>query len=117
MDPQVAVRLVGDVAIVDMTGRFTLGDGCALLRDTVKQLLESGHKHILISLRGVTYIDSSGLGQMAGCYVTASRIGAQIKILNARSKVSDMLQVTRLFSTIFVIFSDEDEAVRSFQPS
>jgi hypothetical protein len=54
---------------------------------------------------------------MAGCYVTASRIGAQIKILNARSKVSDMLQVTRLFSTIFVIFSDEDEAVRSFQPS
>jgi anti-sigma B factor antagonist len=116
MNSQVAVRLAGDVAIVDMTGRLTLGEGSALLRDTVKQLLDSGRKHILLSLQGVTYIDSSGLGQMAGCYVTASRMGGQLKILNAQSKVNDMLQVTRLF-TLLVTFSDEAEAVRSFQPS
>ena len=116
MMPEIAVRQAGDVAIVDMSGRFTLGDGCVQLRDTVKELLESGRKHILLSLQGVTYIDSSGLGQMAGCYVTASRLGGQLKILNTQSKVNDMLQVTRLF-TLFVTFSDEGEAVRSFQPS
>ena len=113
MNSQVAVRLAGDVAIVDMTGRLTLGEGSALLRDTVKQLLDSGRKHILLSLQGVTYIDSSGLGQLAGCYVTASRLGGQLKILTAQGKVHDMLQVTRLF-TVFVTFSDEAEAIRSF---
>jgi anti-sigma B factor antagonist len=116
MMPVVAVRSVDNVAIVDMAGRFTLGDGCALLRDTVKELLESGRKNILLNLQGVTYIDSSGLGQMAGCYVTASRMGGQMKILNAESRVNDMLQVTRLYS-LFVAFSDEAEAVHSFQPS
>jgi len=113
MNPEVAVRLVDNVALVDMTGRLTLGEGCNLLRDTVKELLESGRKCIVISLRGVTYIDSSGLGQLAGCYVTASRMGGQLKILNGPGKVNDMLQVTRLF-TVFVTFSDEAEAIRSF---
>jgi len=107
------VRLVSNVAIVDMSGRFTIGEGCSLLRDTVKELLESGRKDILLSLQGVTYIDSCGLGQLAGCYVTASRMGGQLKILNAPGKVSDMLHVTRLF-TVFVTFSDEAEAIRSF---
>lgn len=113
MNPEVAVRLVGDVAIVDMTGRFTIGEGCSLLRDAVKELLESGNRHILLSLKGVTYMDSCGLGQLAGCYATASRMGGQLKILNAQGKVNDMLQVTRLF-TVFVTFSDEAEAIRSF---
>ncbi len=113
MNPEAAVRLVGSVAIVDMTGRFTLGEGCSLLRDTVKELLESGRKHILLSLKGVTYIDSSGLGELAACYVTASRMGGQLKILNAQGKVHDVLQVTRLF-TVFVSFADEAEAIRSF---
>jgi anti-sigma B factor antagonist len=115
MNPEVAVavRHVGNVALVDMTGRLTLGEGCSLLRDTVKELLESGRKHILLSLKGMTYIDSSGLGQLAGCYVTASRLGGQLKILTAQGKVHDMLQVTRLF-TVFVTFSDEAEAIRSF---
>jgi anti-sigma B factor antagonist len=113
MHPEVAVRLVGNVAVVDMTGRLTLDEGCSLLRESVKELLESGRKHILLSLKGVTYIDSCGLGQLAGCYVTASRMGGQLKILNGQGKVNDMLQVTRLF-TVFVTFSDEAEAIRSF---
>jgi anti-sigma B factor antagonist len=96
-----------------MTGRFTLGAGSSLLRNTVKELLESGRKQILISLKGVTYIDSSALGELAGCYVTASRLGGQFKLLNAPGKVNDMLQVTRLF-TVFVTFSDEAEAIQSF---
>ena len=113
MNPEVVVRAVGNVAIVDMTGRFTLGEGCGLLRDTVKELLESGRKQILLSLKGVTCIDSSGLGELAACYVTASRMGGQFKNLSAQGKVNDMLQVTRLF-TVFVNFPDEAEAVRSF---
>jgi anti-sigma B factor antagonist len=113
MSLEVAVRLVGNVAVVDMTGRFTLGADCDLLRDTVKELLESGRKQILLSLNGVTYIDSSGLGQLASCYVTASRLGGHHKILNAQGKVNHMLQVTRLFS-VLVAFSDEAEAIRSF---
>jgi anti-anti-sigma factor len=77
----------------------------------VKELLESDRRHILLSLKCVTYVDSSGLGELAGCYVTASRLGGQFKILNAHGKVGDMLQVTRLF-TVFVAFSDEAEAIR-----
>jgi anti-sigma B factor antagonist len=112
-NPEVAVRLVGDVTILEMTGRFTISEGCNLLRDNVKELLESGRRQILLSLRGVTYIDSCGLGQLAGCYATASRMGGQLKILHAPGKVDNMLQVTRLF-TVFVTFSDEGEAIRSF---
>jgi anti-sigma B factor antagonist len=110
---EVAVRVVGHVAIVDMTGRLTLGEGCSLLRDTVKKLFDSGRWHILLSLTGVTDIDSSGLGELAGCYATASRLGGQFKILHGQGKVNDMLQVTRLF-TVFVTFSDEAEALRSY---
>lgn len=113
MNPEAAVRFAGDVALVDMTGRVTLGEGCNLLRESVRGLLESGHKHIVLSLKGVTYIDSSGLGELASCYTTAARMGGQIKILNAEGKVHEMLQVTRLF-TVFVSFSDELEAIRSF---
>lgn len=113
MIPEVAVRDAGNVAIIDMTGRLTLGEGSSLLRETVKELLESGRKEILLSLKSVTYIDSSGLGELAASYVTASRMGGQFKILSAQGKVNDMLQVTRLF-TVFVTFSDEAEALRSF---
>jgi anti-sigma B factor antagonist len=113
MIPEIAVRAVANVEVVDMTGRLTLGDGCSLLRDTVRELLNSGRTQILLNLKGVTYIDSSGLGQLAGCYVTASRMGGQLKILSGQGKVNDLLQVTRLF-TVFVTFSDEGEAIRSF---
>jgi anti-anti-sigma factor len=116
MNPGVTVRLAGEVAIVEMTGRLVLGEGCNLLRDTVRGLLESGRRNILLSLQGVTYIDSSGLGEMAGCYVTVSRMGGQLKILSAQGKVNYMLRVTRLF-TVFVTFADGAEAIRSFQAS
>lgn len=96
-----------------MTGRLTLGEGCGLLRETVKKLFDSGRRHILLSLQGVTHIDSSGLGELAGCYATASRLGGQFKIVHAQGKVNDMLRITRLF-TVFVTFSDEAGALRSF---
>jgi len=113
MNPEAAVRHAGEVAIIDMKGRLTLGEGCSLLRNTVKELIGSGRRQILLSLNGVTRIDSSGLGELAACYATASRLGGQFKILNAPGKVNDMLQVTRLF-TVFVTFADEAEAIRSF---
>lgn len=113
--PELAVRRIGDVSIVDIVGRIALGEGCDLLRDAVKELLDSGQKQILLSLNGVTYIDSSGLGQLLSSYVTASRLGGQLKILIGQGKVHEMLQITRLF-TVFVTFSDETEAIGSFSP-
>jgi len=111
MNLEVAVRPVGNVAVVDMTGRLTLGD--SLFRATVKELLESGRKHILLGLNGLTYIDSSGLGELTTCYITARRVGRQVKILNAQRKVHEMLEITGLFK-LFESFSDEAEAIRSF---
>jgi anti-sigma B factor antagonist len=113
MSANVTVRMAGDVAIVDMTGRFIITEGCNLLREAVKELVDSGQKKILLNLLGVTYIDSCGLGQLAGCYTTTSRMGGQMKVLCGQGKVNDMLQVTKLF-TVFVVFSEEGEAVRSF---
>lgn len=114
MKLQLSVRMVENVAVVDLAGHFTLGEGCLLFHDTVKELFESGHRHILLSLTGLTYIDSSALGELTTCYITASRLGGQVRILNPRGRVHDMLEITRLF-TVFVSFTDEAEAIRSFR--
>jgi anti-sigma B factor antagonist len=113
MDAKAAIRFSGNVAIVDLTGRITMGDGCGLIRNTIKGLLSAGHKNILLNLQEVKHIDSSGLGEMASAYATVSNMGGKIKFLNVHSKVSDLLQVTKLY-TVFVTFADEAEAVRSF---
>jgi anti-sigma B factor antagonist len=107
------VRQVGDVAIVDMSGRITLGDGSGTVRETVKGLIANGQKQVLINLKDVSYIDSAGLGELVGSYATMMNQGGQIKLLNAQSKVRDVLQVTKLY-TVFENFTDEIAALRSF---
>ena len=111
MSLQVAVRPVGDVVVIDITGRLTLGD--TLFRARTKELLESGLKHILLNLRGLTYIDSSGLGELTTCHISASRAGGNVKLLNAQGRVHEVLAITGLFR-VFESFSDEAEAIRSF---
>lgn len=110
---KVSMRQSGDVAIVDVSGRITLGDGSGILRDTVKSLIDKGQKNILLNLGDVSYIDSAGLGELVGSYATVTNQGGQIKLLNAQSKVRDVLQVTKLY-TVFEVFTNETEAVRSF---
>lgn len=107
------VRGVGDVAIVDLAGRITLGEGSGLVRNTIKDLVNSGQKNILINLKDVTYLDSAGLGEMVGAYASVTNAGGSVKLLHPQNKVHDLLQVTKLY-TVFVAFDDEQEALRSF---
>jgi len=111
-----SVRRMGDVAIVDLEGRLTLGEGCGVLRSTVKDLIARGDKKILLNLKEVTYIDSSGLGQMISSYASVSDAGGTIKMLNAQSRVHDLLTVTKLYS-VFESFNDESVALISFVTS
>lgn len=113
MSLKATVRNAGDVAIVDLAGRLTLGEGSGLVRSTIKELVKSGQKNILINLKDVTYIDSAGLGELVGSYASVTNLGGNIKLLNPQAKVHDLLQVTKLY-TVFVAFDDEPEAIRSF---
>jgi anti-sigma B factor antagonist len=106
-------RAAGDVEIVDLSGRITLGEGSGLVRGTIKDLVQIGRKNILLNLKDVTYIDSAGLGELVGAYASVANVGGAVKLLNAHSKVHDLLQITKLY-TVFVAFDDEKEALRSF---
>lgn len=114
MSFKATVRRAGDVSIVDLAGRLTLGEGCGALRSTIKDLLGQGARKILINLKEVSYIDSSGLGEMVGSYASVTNAGGEIKLLNAQKGVRDLLTMTKLFS-VFEDFSDEAAAVASFR--
>lgn len=113
MSLKAAVRRVGDVSIVDLAGRITLGEGSGLVRNTIKELVNSGQKNILVNLNDVSYIDSAGLGELVGAYASVTNMAGNIKLLHPQAKVHDLLQVTKLY-TVFVTFDDEAEALRSF---
>ena len=106
-------RQSGNVTIIDLSGRITLGEGSGLVRNTIKDTVTGGHKDILLNLKGVSYIDSAGLGELVGSYATVSNQGGTIKLVHTEGKVKDLLAVTKLY-TVFETFSDENEAVRSF---
>jgi len=113
MSSKAEVRHAGNVVIVDLAGKITLGDGSGLVRGTIKELANAGHRSILLNLRDVTYLDSSGLGELVGAYASISNLGGQIKLLNTQGKVKDLLAVTKLY-TVFETFEDEGTALRSF---
>jgi anti-sigma B factor antagonist len=113
MSLKAAVRRIGDVSIIDLAGRVTLGEGSGLVRSTIKESVNSGRKNILVNLKEVTYIDSAGLGELVGAYATVTNMGGIIKLLHPQSKVQDLLQITKLY-TVFIAFDDEAEALRSF---
>ena len=115
MLPQVAVRHEGSVAIVDLDGRITLGDGCAVVRGAVRELVNSGHRNVLLNLQAVSYVDSAGLGEMASAYVTLAKLGGHLKLLHAQQRIHTMLQVTKLYA-LLTAFTDEAEALHSFTP-
>ena len=116
MSVKATIRGSGDVAIVDLAGRITLGEGSGAVRSAIKELLMEGRKNILLNLAGVTYLDSAGLGELVGSYASVGNAGGQIKLLNTQGKVKDLLAVTKLYA-VFATFSDEAEAVRSFAVS
>jgi anti-sigma B factor antagonist len=106
-------RKVGDVTVIDAVGRITLGEGSSSFRDTVRDLATKGEKKILLNLADVTYIDSSGIGELVSAYTTVTNQGGQLKLLHLTKRIQDLLQITKLY-TVFEVFDDEAHAVRSF---
>ncbi len=113
MSVKLTTRQVGDVTVVDAVGRITLGDGATTFRDTVRDLANGGNKKLLLNLAEVSYIDSSGIGEMVSGFTTVTNQGGQVKLLNLTKRVKDLLQITKLY-TVFEVFDDEAHAVRSF---
>ena len=113
---QIDERPVGDVVVLDLKGKITLGEGDELLKDKVNSLLNQGQRKIVLNLGGVPYIDSAGLGEVVRTYTTVSRQGGSLKLLNLTKRITDLLSITKLL-TVFETFESEDEAVRSFSAS
>jgi anti-sigma B factor antagonist len=110
---KLTTRQVGDVTVVDAVGRITLGEGASTFRDTIRDLAASGHKKLLLNLAEISYIDSSGIGEMVSGFTTVTNQGGAVKLLNLTKRVKDLLQITKLY-TVFEVFDDEADAVRSF---
>ena len=114
MSAKLNTREVGDVTVVDVSGRITLGEGSSAMRDTLRELVAGGKKKILLNLSEVTYIDSSGIGELVSGFTAVSNQGGQLKLLNLTKKVHDLLQITKLL-TVFDVHDDEAKAISSFE--
>jgi len=110
---KLSTRQVGDVSVVDVAGRITLGEGSSALRDTLRDMINKNQKKILLNLGEVNYIDSSGIGELVSGFTTVTNSGGQLKLLNLNKRVKDLLQITKLY-TVFDVHEDEAGAVRSF---
>jgi anti-sigma B factor antagonist len=107
-------RIIGDVTILDLKGKMTLGEGDELLKDKINSLIHQGQKKLLLNLEGVPYIDSAGLGEIVRTYTTVSRQGGHLKLVNLTKRITDLLSITKLL-TVFETFETEPEALKSFQ--
>ncbi len=107
------VRKLGRVAVVDIAGKITIGEGDVLLRQKVQELLDAGESRILLNLEKVKYMDSAGIGELVACYKRAKEKEGTVKLLNPSGKVYDLLQLTKL-EEVFDTFRDEGEALGSF---
>jgi len=106
-------RQVGDVSVIDVSGRITLGEGSSTLRDALRGLVTQGQKKILLNLGEVSYIDSSGIGELVSGFTSVTNSGGELKLLNLTKRVKDLLQITKLY-TVFDVHESEASAVRSF---
>ena len=111
---QIDERQAGDVTILDVKGKLTLGAGDEVLKDKINSLIHQGQKKLLLNLEGVPYIDSAGLGEIVRTYTTVSRQGGSLKLVNLTKRITDLLSITKLL-TVFETFDSEKDAVASFQ--
>ena len=107
-------RQAGDVTVLDMDGKITIGDGSVALRSAVKRLLEEGKKKVLLNLAGVGYIDSSGIGELVSSYTLINNANGQLKLLNLTQKLQDLLTITKLL-TVFDVYDSEADALNSYK--
>ena len=113
---QIDERAVGDVTILDLKGKMTLGEGDELLKDKINSLGMQDKKKILLNLAAVPYVDSAGLGEIVRTYTTVSRLGGSLKLLGLTKRITDLLAITKLL-TVFETYDNEADAVRSFSSS
>ena len=114
MQLEIRERAIGDVTILEMIGKITIGEGSVQLRDAVSKLLDAGRNRIILNLGGVTYMDSSGIGELVSRFTTTKNSGGKLKLLNLTKKIKDLLMITKLL-TVFEIYEDEQTAHESFQ--
>jgi len=114
MKMTIQLRELRGVAILDMSGRITLGDGSVALRETVREQIASGKQAIIINLGDVSYMDSAGLGELISAFTTAKNRGATLKLLNLTKRIRNLMEITKLY-TVFDIYDDEDAAIDSFR--
>ena len=110
---QIEERPMGDVIVLDLKGKMTLGEGDELLKDKINSLVHQGRRKVVLNLGGVPYIDSAGLGEIVRTYTTISRQGGSMKLLNLTKRITDLLSITKLL-TVFETYDNEADAVRSF---
>lgn len=113
MSAKLSPRQVGDVVVIDVSGRITLGEGSSSLREGIRELMAQGSRKILLNLGEVSYIDSSGIGELVSAFTSVANQGGQLKLLNLTKRVKDLLQITKLY-TVFDIYDNEASAVASF---
>ena len=107
-------RQAGDVTVLDLSGKITIGEGSVALRAAIRRLLEEGKKRILLNLAGVSYVDSSGIGELVSSYTAINKEGGQLKLLNLTQKIQDLLTITKLL-TVFDVYESEAEALNSYK--
>ena len=113
MSVKLSTRQVGNVSVIDVAGRITLGEGSSALRETLRDMVAKNQTKILLNLADVTYIDSSGIGELVSGYTTVTNTGGSLKLLNLNKRVKDLLQITKLY-TVFEVHEDEAAAIRSY---
>jgi len=114
MSAKVSIRHVEGITILEVSGRIIIGEGGITLRNALQEALAAGTKKLILDLGGVSYMDSSGVGELAAAYTSAKNKGCEFKLLNLTRKIDDLMQITKL-ATIFDIYTDEKEAIASFR--
>lgn len=107
-------RQAGDVTILDLSGKITIGEGSVALRGAIRRLLEENKKKILLNLAGVSYVDSSGIGELVSSFTSVNKEGGQLKLLKLTQKIQDLLAITKLL-TVFDVYDDEESALNSYK--
>ena len=114
MSFKATARDINGITVVDMSGRITLGEGSAMLRDMVKDMISKKQTRVVLNLGEINYIDSSGIGELVSGFTTIKNSGGELKLLNLTKKVHDLLQITKLY-TVFDVHNDERSALSSFK--
>ena len=103
-------RSSGEVRVLDLAGTLTVGEPVRALRDAIQAEISQGHHKLILNLADVSYIDSSGLGELVWAYTSLRNRGGDAKLLNLTSRVKDLLQLTKLL-TVFDTYESESRAV------